>query len=161
VASRHETAVEALRAFLAAINTNDGYSYTPGAVVRINVFPDQISLDSSLQTIYLIRPGEEVQELKDSGNTAVHLEIFILVVGRFLEPTDNPHEAEQLRWQMAADMVHDVLQKLGTDNRLGAPSVVIDCARGGYRTDYERYLHGWALAEIRMVLHFHRATAGR
>jgi hypothetical protein len=65
------------------------------------------------------------------------------------------------RWQVAAEMVGDVVQRLGEDNTLGAPGTVIDCIRGGIDVDYEREFANWALAEIRIQLHYHYATRGR
>lgn len=135
--------------------------FVPNAVIPVALFPESdLSLDANLTTVYLVRPGLERTRPKDSGNAAVELEVFIVAATRITEPSENPYETDA-RWRLMTELVADVVQALEVDNRLGAPSLVVDVARSGYDTDFERYLPAWALAEVRLVIHYHRELKKR
>jgi hypothetical protein len=162
VANAQDTAVEALVTRLRTIEGGaGGYAYTPTKVQRVDVYEDHC-FDSSLDVIYLIRPGQERRNTVDSGNSRGDLEVFILVAKRHGDASETPfQQSSPSRWQVAGEMVSDVVQRLGEDNTLGAPGTVIDCIRGGIDVDYERDYPNWAIAEIRIQLHYHYATRGR
>lgn len=159
MASSHEAASEALRVLLAGIVAGvNGAVNTPSRVRRVNVYGDN-PLDDSQSIEYLIRPGEETVRVAPDGCKVVsELETFILVAQKYTASI----VPDIVRWQMAADMVADVLNAILTGPipafTLGGTAVTVY----DFRVDYERFVPTWAVAEIRCVIrHRHDRDGGR
>lgn len=159
MASSHETAAAALQTLLAGITSGvNGAVYTPSRVRRVSVYGDN-PLDPSQAIEYLIRPGEETIRISPDGcRVACDLEVFILVAQQF-ETSIAP---DVTRWQVAADMVADVLNAILSGAvpafTLGGAAVTVY----DFRVDYERFIPTWAVAEIRCVIrHRHNRDGGR
>jgi len=163
MASSHETVAEALRTTLAAIVGGvGGYVYTPSVVKRTMFWPDEGALDPSLETIYLIRPGQKVTSPYDGYRLDRKLEFRILCCHRFEEPTDNPILAESpVREQVASDMEADVVQKIWADVRLGHPELIIDAMHESWRTDFDWSVVSWVVVELRIVVRYQHPQDGR
>jgi len=157
VASKHETVAAAVQTQLAAATTD---VYPPDDVSRVSFFVEG-DLETGKRTRYFLRPASEDRAIRDSTNTDGKLEMFLLVATRHTPPSEAAGAEETpTRWQKAADMVADVLQKLMSAGG-NLSGVAIDTARGHFIVDYERALEGWALAEIRFVAQYRYVTAGR
>ena len=159
--SNHELIAEAVRSSLAAINGDSGLTYwfTPGAVVRTLWFeetgPNSV-LDSSITgPIYAIRPGEEDHTEGTTQEIDAAMDLFILVAAPFGTP-DSPFEpANPSRWTVINRMVRDVLRKLlqdvqllsiggAVENVMATPTIV----------DRDRFVEGWAIAEIHLRISY-------
>lgn len=157
----HEVVAEALRSTLAAISTVAGYAYTPDAVKRVLFWPDEGALDTSLETLYFVRTGLKATKWYDGHRLDRHQEFRILCCHRFTEPTENPHLAEPVREQIAAEMEADVVQALWADVRLGRPDYVIDAMAEAWQTDFDWSVPGWAVVELRIAVRYQHPQDGR
>lgn len=163
MASSHEDVAEALRTTLAAIvGGAGGYVYTPTVVKRAMFWPDESALDPSLETIYLIRPGQTATIPYDGYRLDRRQEFRILCCHRFEEATDNPILADApVRERCASDMEADVVQKLWADVRLGLPNTVIDAMHEGWRTDFDWSVAQWVVVELRIVVRYQHPQDSR
>jgi len=163
MASSHEEVAEALRLKLEGITGGTGgYVYTPTVVKRTMFWPDEGALDPSLETIYLIRPGQTTTVPYDGLRLDRRQEFRILCCHRFEEATDNPILAPfPVREQIAADMEADVVQKLWEDARLGLPGTVIDAMHEGWRTDFDWSVASWVVVEMRIVVRYQHPQDNR
>jgi hypothetical protein len=163
VASSHETVAEALRTTLASIvGGTGGYVYTPDVVARTMFWPDESALDSSLETIYFIRPVRKVTLPYDGYRLDRRLEFRILCCHIFEEVTENPLLADSpAREQIAADMEADVIQKIWSDVRLGHPEMVVDAMAENWQTDFDWATSKWVVVELRVVVRYQHPQDGR
>lgn len=159
MASKHETVVEAIKAALEGIVAGvDGYVYTPDRVWRVSFFPDNVTPDSTLETIYQLRPGLEPSGLgPDSCQMFGDLELFLLVARRIYSPSENQETPE--RWQVAADLAADAKQALFTDHTFGGVAKHIVDNR--VETNFDLYTEGWALAELHFTVRYLTNRPGR
>lgn len=158
--SIHEQIVAAIETSLEGIvgDGGDTYWYTPGAVTRVT-WDEERLLDSSIDgPIYALRPGEETHAESTTGEMEALAEIHVLVATTF-ESAETPLEpADTSRATVVNRMVRDVLRKLLTDVQItsigGAVDNVFD---GSVVIDRDRYVAGWALAEIIFTIKYRYA----
>lgn len=152
--SRHEQIAAALKATLAAIVADGAnYWYTPTQVQRTVIFEDAW-LDSSLDYIILIRPGEERHVEAGTRTVDGYMEIFLLVLKRFTPATENPYtEDAPTRWTVVDRCTRDILKKLLVDVSLG--DLAINLFGEGCIVDRERFIEGWAVQETRFSIYYH------
>ncbi len=155
MASKAQTVLAALKTALEA--DYDTTVYRPDAVQVVLFWPDENALDASLGTIYLIRPGEERGGPgPESCTVQEHLEVFILAAHRYDSPSDNPFLEDPPRWQVSADLVADVKEKLRKDEKLAGEAVTVFAgpAGGAVTVDHERYLPRWVVPEMRLSIRY-------
>jgi hypothetical protein len=163
--SIHEQIAAAIQTSLAAIVSDGGttYWYTPGAVVRTLWFSDEEGDLNLLQeeiggAIYAIRPGDETHEEGTTGQMRAEADIFILVAMPFTDPETPFANAVPSRWTVVNRMVRDVLRKLLVDVRLlSAGGAVENIFASPVIVDRDRFVEGWAIAEIQMQVSYHYA----
>jgi hypothetical protein len=151
--SRHEQIAAALMATLAAIVADtSNYWYTPSQVQRTVVFEDAW-LDSSLDYIILIRPGEE-RHLEEANKTIDgFMEIYLLVLKQHRPSTENPYTEEApTRWTVVDRCTRDILKKLLADVTLGG--LAVNLFSEGVIVDRERFIEGWATQETRFSIQY-------
>lgn len=162
--SIHEQIAAALKSSLQGIVGDGGvtYWYTPGVVVRVPFFEETGPyglLDSSISgPIYAIRPGEESHEEQVTQNTDAEMEVFILMLQRFTETESAFTLASVPRWTMVNRMVRDVLRKLLQDVQLLSVGGAVDniMALPGL-VDRDRWIDGWAVAELQLRIGYRYA----
>jgi hypothetical protein len=160
--SVHEQIAAALQASLEGVLSDGGttYWYTPDSVRRVAFFPDATALDTSMDVIYLLRPGvEDITEEGTGGACQGQAEFFLVVAKQHNVPTENPWlETEPTRWTVANRLIRDALRKLLADPTIGGAA--INVVADSISVDRDRFLQNWALAEIRfaVVYAFQAAT---
>jgi hypothetical protein len=151
--SVHEQVAAAVQASLAAIVSDNGatYWYTP-TVVRTLWFVEEDLLKASVGTpIYAIRPGDETHTEESAQRTDGLMDLYVLVASPFTESETPfaPAASGVTRWTMVNRMVRDVLRKLLTDVQLlSAGGAVTNIFGGPVIVDRDRYVDGWAIAEL-------------
>jgi hypothetical protein len=154
--SSHEVVAIALQTRLASIQGGVGdYVYTPDLVKRVR-FWMETDLDASLGTIYLIRPMTKVTIPQDGFALDRRQEYRILACHRFTED-----QADPMGEQIAVDMEADILQRIWSDVRLGRPDVVIDAMSDSCTTDFDWFVQGWVVVELRIVVRYSNPKGGR
>lgn len=164
--SARSNVLGALASVLAAITPGGGVGYvnTPSAVKRVQFFPTEQDLDSSLSTIFLIRVEREAHKLGPETCSAEGvLETYIMVVQRFTQPTENPFlEATAVRCLAVDDLIDDVKEALIRNPKLksGGPGTetAIDVLSQGLIVERDFYAPAWAGAEIRIGIRYRYTT---
>jgi hypothetical protein len=156
--SARSDVLAALSAIFAAIQpgASFGYVYTPNAVKRVQFFPqNDVTLDSSLTTIYLIRVERETHTLgPTSCSVDGVLETYVLMARRFEEATENPYLSEPVRCTTVDNLIDDAKEALINNPKLGIPGVVIDALSQGIIVERDFYSAGWAAAEMRLGIQY-------
>ena len=164
MASRLESAILALKA---ALEVNYATTVYPPEVVQPTLFwPDPKVLDPSVKTLYLIRMREEAGGYGPSPCSVTEvLEVFILPARRHPSPTENPFKEDPPRWKVSADLVADVKEKIRRNPKLATEAeptgTVIEALDGPVVTDYERWLPGWVIPELRFTMRYRYEQSGR
>jgi hypothetical protein len=162
MASKAATIVTALKTALQA--NHPGTVYPPDVVQPVLFWPDEKALDPTLTTIYLIRPGEERGGPGPTGcEVTENLEIFILAARRYTSASDDPFKEDPPRWQVSADLVADVKEKLRQDEKLGSLAITVFAgpAGGQASVDHERYLPRWVVPELRTIVRYRYEKSDR
>lgn len=149
----HQRVRDALKARLSKIVAgHGGRAFTPDAVVLYSQFPDVPVVESSFRTIYGIRPVNETRQFKVPDACTVTVDAgFSVAVWRRLESADeNPHASEPNRWDMQVEMASDVAQQIVEDWTLEGNALMVS----GFTADFERFLDGWAVAEITFTVRY-------
>lgn len=154
----HERIAEAIRTRLAGITAGASYWYTPSKVLRTVVF-DEGDLDVSHDLVILIAPGDETHreagtgDASSGGEMAVEAEIRLLAAKRYNPATENPYQEQApTRWTIGNRLVRDVLKALLSDVTLGGLAQNIHAKGDGIVADRARFIAGWALVELRLVV---------
>lgn len=156
--SLHTQVVAGLKTSLAGIVANGGvsYHYTPAAVASVLWWDEEEQFDETLGgPIYLIRPGEERVLEADPQVTKFLAEIFILLAQPFTTP-DTAHEPAAIPRAVVQDrMIRDVLRKLLADPQLvSVGGAVENVIADELVVDRDRWVEGWAVAELRTVVQY-------
>ncbi len=153
-----------------ALETNYASTvYPPNIVQAVLFWPDEKALDPTLDTIYLLRPGQVRGGPGPTGcEVTEDLEVFMLPARRYTSPTDDPFKEDPPRWQISADLVADVAEKLRRDEKLmllngeqQAITVFVGPAGGQLTADHERYLPRWVVPELRAVVRYRYSKDAR
>lgn len=154
-----ETAVEAFRAFLEAAGPSA--VYPPNVVKRTTFYPTSLSLDASVDTVWLLVPGAgeaESRQLDDNRcGVIADLDVRVIAAKRFEPATESPYESQPVRWQLANELAGDVLQPIFRDRTLG--QAVWDT--NNFRSDYTEDFPTWAVAIVHLTLRYRYAVGGR
>lgn len=162
MASKLKTVLEAWKT---ALETDYSTTvYKPDVVQVVLFWPDESAIPVGHQTIYLIRPGAE---RGGPGPTSCEitesLEVTILALHRYDSTSESPFTEDPARWEIAADLVADVKEKLRGDEKLGGEVLTSFSGAPGdqMRVDYERYLPRWVLAELGTVVRYRYEKTSR
>ena len=167
MASKAQTIISALKK---ALEANYPSTVHPPEVVQAVLFwPDEKALDPTLETLYLLRPGQQRGGPGPTGcEVTEDLEVFILAAHRYTSPTDDPFKEDPPRWQVSADLVADVAEKLRKDEKLQlltgeqqAITVFVGPAGGQTTADHERYLPRWVVPELRTTVRYRYSKDAR
>jgi hypothetical protein len=157
--SNHEQIVAALRTLLQGIVADGGVTawYTPDRVLRVPAFTESC-LDSSLATIYCLSPADEDDEFRDS-NRSVRSEMRVdLTVASQFTPSEDPFDQpDPDQWKIQSRLVRDVKKRIRSDYRLGGLCLWIDIPSTEYGAEQTDTLRDWAIAFLRLVIHYHYA----
>lgn len=149
--SLHDQIIEAIVTSLSGIA---GVAGTPGAVVGVDAFIDQLLDASFAGPIYAVRPGEEEHSEGETGNSIMRVEagmdVFILCLQAYADDLNPYKQRDPPRRRVVDRMVKDVLQKLLTDVQLlgVAGGAVNNIFETPVIVDRDRFVPGWAVAEI-------------
>lgn len=160
--SKHWQIAEALRAAFAAIAGDDGttYWYSVDEAVQVQEYTD--AMDSSLESVVLIKSGEETHDEYSTGTAAdggvirAFAEFFVLLVRHHPRASHRPfNEPTPTRAQVTDRTVRDFVRVLFADVTLGglarnvsSSSVIVDRDLGG------EGLESWSLAEARFLVEY-------
>lgn len=152
--------IAALTSLLAGITPGAGVSYvnTPDAVKRVQFFPAEVDLDTSLTIIFLIRVERESHKLGPETCSAEGvLETYILVAKKFTEATENPFLSLPVRCTTVDDLVDDVKEALIRSPQLPG-NKAIDALSQGLLVERAFASDTWAAAEIRLGIRYRYTT---
>lgn len=159
-----ELIAEAILDILAQqIVTGDEYWYEPDRIERAHAFTKEM-LDSSLDTIYILSPDDEVNEEMTYTDTEGQLRLDLTVARRLKASTENALKrkaSDELRWTLQNRLVHDVKKALRGAGNDGEHRLLPTAeAPGGLvlhtsiplteRSAEDTFLPGWALAFMRI-----------
>lgn len=162
MANQHETVCAAIQATFEGISTSDGYVYPPDAVHRIVFLPDEWAPDATYQTVYYFWPSDPEESAfgPSSCEITARLPISVLACRRLVSATENPSAGvSPERWQAGAEMAADIKQAVFADPKFTSTARRI--IGDQITTDYQRYLPGWALVEVRFVVEYATDRPGR
>lgn len=152
MASKAETVMAALQV---ALETNHaGTAHPPDKVQRMLDWPDPAALDSTLQTIYLVRGINESTLSLESCSVTKRLQVVILAAHRYESLSENPFFEDPPRDQVSIDLAKDIEEKLRRNEKLGLDGV-ITTLDGGPFIDYERYwVPNWVIPHFETFIRY-------
>lgn len=151
---KREAVIVALKSALEGIG--DAYNYRVSRVIRASHFDAQ-ALDSSLDYVILIRPGDERDTEQATEARTVVMDMYLVLLKRYEAPTENPfEEADPGRDKIANLLVRDVKLCLlgGSNQTLGG--LVHNLTHDGEPmvADYDIYEDKWVVVELRLPIHY-------
>lgn len=157
----HRDVRDAVRARIAAIVCGlDGRNFTPDAVPMYVVFPETPVADDTYRTVYGLRPSGRVARVGVPDPCFITCDqSFALACWRRVESaSENPHDGGPDRWDLAADMADDIEAQLAQDTTFeGKAAHILDHT---ITTDFERFVPGWAVAEVSFTVRYRKRRPG-
>lgn len=147
--SIHEQIAASLQVSLAAIVSDDGLSPRVGRVV----FFEDHDLDTSLDYIILMRPGDEHHVEESTQEIRGEMEVFLFLARKFTPATEIVWSVDApSRWTVADRMVQDVLKAIF--NNVTLSGLVNNLVNDSFMVDRARFMDKWACAEVRFVVNY-------